>query len=102
MSTLQQQYALAQNATVQQVIRMSMIGNALTIVSEATDSSHPVKHQKRHDLAMRVLNDPDYYQPRFVQAAAAQDILTTGSSDSQINAAIALLFDKISGVDAND
>jgi hypothetical protein len=102
MATLQAQYNLTQNATVQQTIRMSMIGNALTVVSEAADSGHPNKHIKRHDLAVMVLRDPDYWQPRFVGAAAAQDQLTGSSTDAQINAAVALLFDKIAGVDISD
>jgi hypothetical protein len=102
MSTLAAQWTLSQNTTAQQAIRMSMVKNALTVVSEAADAAHPVKHQKRHELAVRVLNDPDYYLMRFVYAAVAQDTLTASSTDAQINTAILSLFDLISGVDAND
>lgn len=102
MSTLAQQFTLSQNANVQQSIRMSMIGQALIIVSEAVDSVHPVKHQKRHDLASTVLRDPDYWLVRFVHAACAQDTLTGASTDTQINTAVNSLFNQISGVDAAD
>ncbi len=108
MTALSAQYTLSQNAGLQQTIRMSMVGNALTVVSEARQYDvelveiHAIKHDKRHGLASRILLDPDYYLMRFVYASCAQDTLTGASSDAQINAAVLSLFDKIAGVDVND
>ncbi len=102
MSTLASQWTLSQTPSVQQLVRMSMIKNALIVVAEAADEAHPLKHTKRHDLAIRVLLDPDYYLMRFVYASVAQDTLTVSSTDAQINAAIASLYDLLAGVDAND
>lgn len=102
MATLAQQYTLSQNATVQQSVRMAMVKNALTVVSEPADELHPIKHKKRHDLAARVLLDPDYYLMRFVYAICAKDTLTGASTDATIITEIGSLYNLISGVDAAD
>lgn len=102
MATLAQQYTLSQTAGVQQVIRMAMVKNALTVVAEATDLAHPTKHLKRHRLAVNVLQDPDYWLMRFVYAIAAKDTLVVGSADALILSEVGTLFDLISGVDAGD
>lgn len=102
MTALSAQYTLSQNASIQQVIRMSMIKNALTVVSEAYDTTLPIYHKKRHDLALCVLKDPDYWLMRFVYSAIALDTLLISSTDAQINAAVLSLYNPISGVDAPD
>lgn len=102
MATLAQQYTLSQTAGVQQVIRMAMVKNALTVVAEAVDLVRPNRHLKRHELAIKVLQDPDYWLMRFVYAISAKDTLVVGSADALILSEIATLFDLISGVDAAD
>lgn len=102
MSTLAAQYTLTQNATVQQAIRMAMISNANTIVGEAYDSLHVSKWNKRHELAVLVLRDPDYWLMRFVYSTIANDVLTGASTDAQIKAEVGLTFDRIAGVASND
>jgi hypothetical protein len=102
MATLAAQYTLSQTVAVQQLVRMAMTKNALTVVAEAVDVDHPTKHAKRHDLAARVLLDPDYYLMRFVYAICAKDTLTVSSTDALIISEVGTLFDLISGVDAAD
>jgi hypothetical protein len=102
MTALSAQWTLSQTAGVQQAIRMAMIKNSLTIVSESADLVHPIKHLKRHTLAVNVLQDPDYWLMRFVYAIAAKDTLVIGSADALIISEVGTLFDLISGVDAAD
>ncbi len=102
MTALSAQYTLSQTVAVQQLVRMAMVKNALTIVSEAVDPGHEARHIKRHDLATRVLMDSDYYLMRFVYAICAKDTLTAGSPDALILSEIGTLFDAIAGVDIAD
>lgn len=102
MTALSAQYTLTQNATVQQSIRMAMISNANTIVGEPYDSSHVNKWTKRHDLAVTILRDPDYWLMRFVYSTIANDVLTGSSTDAQIKAEVLMSFDKIAGIGSND
>lgn len=102
MTALSAQYTLSQNATVQQAIRMAMVSNANTIIGEALDILHPVKHGKRHDLALQVLRDPDYWLMRFVYSTIANDVLTGSSTDAQIKAEVLVSFDRIAGIDVAD
>lgn len=102
MATLASQYTLTQNATVQQAIRMAMTWNANQIVIEAYDSEHVQKWTKRHELAVMVLRDPDYWLMRFVASTIANDVLTGSSTDAQIKTEVGLSFDRIAGVASND
>lgn len=101
-TSLSSLYTIATTLANLQVGRMAMIQVSLTIASEAVDNIHPVKHLKRHTLATNVLNDPDYWTPRFVQAAIALDQASGYGTDALIIQAITTVFDKIAGVDAAD
>ncbi|MES2829666.1 MAG: hypothetical protein V4687_16005 [Bacteroidota bacterium] len=100
--TLAQQWAATQSAVNQQAVRMAMLGICLTIVSEAAEPTRPVRHQKRHDLAVLCLRDPDYWQVRFLHAGLALDQAAGYGSDALIISALQTVFEKIAGVDAQD
>ncbi len=100
--TLAAQWAATQSATNQQAVRMAMLGICLTIVSEVADPTHPVKHQKRHDLAVQCLRDPDYWQIRFLHSGLALDQAAGYATDALIISALQTVFDKIAGIDASD
>lgn len=102
MSTLAQQYTNSQNAAIQQKVRMAMVKNALTIAAESPDPAHEIKYVKRHDLATRVLLDPDYYLMRFVYAICAKDTVDGTTTDPQIVSEIGTLYDLIAGVASGD
>lgn len=100
--TLQQEYDQTQNATTIQVAKMAMITVALTVAGETLDPLHVSKYNKRHDLATRVLNDPDYYAPRFLATALALNAVAGYPTDQNKIDAITSVFDKIAGVAVND
>lgn len=102
MSTLSAQYTLTTNATVQQAIKIAMVWNANQIVIESYDSLHQSKWEKRHELAVLVLRDPDYWLMRFVYSTIANDVLTGASTDAQIKTEVGLSFDRIAGIASND
>lgn len=111
MATLTALYTLAITPANLNIGRMAMIQVSLGIVSEARQYTtiegeqvelHATKHQKRHDLAVKALNDPDYWTPRFVFAALALDQPTGYTTDALIIQAVTTVFDKIAGVDIND
>lgn len=100
--TLAAQYAATQTLANQQAVRMAMLGISLTIVSEASDPAHPIRHQKRHDMAVLCLRDPDHWQVRFLHCGLALDQATGYGTDALIISALQTVFDKIAGIDASD
>lgn len=98
-------FALSQDETFQNRIRMSMIKIALTVAATAP-STDAVVDQKRNTLAANVLNNPDAYVARITMAAieegAGSGPLTSGSTDGNLDTAIAAIWSFVAGVTTRD
>src|SRR5262245_31843873 len=92
---------LSQDATFQGRIRMASVKAAVAIVNEAASPKSNVD-RKRHDLAVRVLNSPSAMVTSFTQAAIEAGALVSGSTDTQLDTAIASVWNGIAGVASTD
>lgn len=92
---------LANDATMRGRVRMAMVNAGRQIASEAR-SVKPTLDAKRNALAVKVLNDPAAYVDRFTNAAIEAGGLVTGSTDGNLDTAIAGVWNGIAGVTAQD
>lgn len=98
-------FALSQDVTFQSRIRMSMEKIALTVAA-TPPSSDAIIDQKRNTLAFNVLNSPNLYVERITLAAieegAGSGPLTSGSTDGNLDTAIAAVWSAVAGVTTRD
>ena len=92
------QYALSEDAVFQQRVKVAMVTAALQIVGEAQGEMHGRNHKRRHDLGVRILNDPDALVAQFSLAAATNAAISAGSLDSDIQFQINAQFGDFAGV----
>ena len=91
-------YALANNSTFKEKVIVAMVKVAVQIVGEAVTVGDEIKHEKRHRLGVKILNDPSLMLMPFAYAIVSGGILVTGSSDADIEFTVTSVFDDIAGV----
>lgn len=97
-TSLEAQFNLSREPVVIGKVMMAMTQVALLISLEVFDDKRPIRYKKRQDLAVKCLNDPDYWARRFVQAGIALDQSTGYGTDDLIIGAITKVFDPLAGV----
>lgn len=86
------EYTDANNATLQQNIRMSIINAAIQIQNELKTTTN---HANRVQLALSVLRDSATFAVIFAYAVVTQGV-TAASTDAQIDTAVSSVWDAIS------
>lgn len=92
---------LSNDATFRGKLRMAMVNAARQIAGEARTVRNTVD-QKRNALAVAVLNNPPAYLDRFVHVAIEAGALVTGSTDANLDTAIAGAWNFLAGVTTQD
>lgn len=93
--------ALTSDLAFQGRVRMSMVNAARQIATEAR-TVKPQVDLKRNALAVKVLNDPASFVVRFTHAAIEAGGLAGGSTDVNLDTAIAGVWNGIAGITAQD
>ncbi len=94
-------YALSQDVTFQNRVRMAMMKAAITIMSESATAYNAQTEVLRTNLATSILQNPTLYIFSFTQASieagASGSPLTSASSDGNIDVAIASVWNGVAG-----
>lgn len=99
-------FTLSNDVNFQNRIRMAMIKAAIAVGNE-TPTVKPIVDGKRSTLSLAVLTRPDFYLPNFTVAAIEAGIspgnpLVSGSTDVNIDTAIASVWNEMAGVTLRD
>jgi len=97
MSTLAERYALAADAAFRNKLKVAIVKAALAIVGES-NSSNPVRTEKRHKLGVAVLTSPDHWIGPFSFAVVAPDTLSSSSTDTAIEDVVSAVWSDLAGV----
>lgn len=81
-------------------IKVLLIGSCIDIIGEDPANKSSAYIEKRHSLAVQILNSPEFFIERFAFAVVSYNssIITTESSDSDIQWTINTVFSDIAGV----
>jgi hypothetical protein len=81
-------------------IKVLLIGSAIDIVGEDPINKTTAFIDKRHSLGVQILNNPEAFIERFSFAVVGYNgsIITSESSDSDIQYTLNLIFSDIAGV----
>lgn len=102
MGTFLEQAELVENLDFLKRVKIAIKKSATSILGEAVDSQHIVKHEKRHKLAFSVLNSTDLTK-MFAEAIVATNTdINLNSLDGDLEFMVATVFDDIAGVKAGD
>lgn len=93
-------YNLAVNETWRQRVVIALKSAAIDVAGEA-GTAGTIK-TKRHDLAVRVLNDSDALYSLFRFAVVADGAVTLASTDAQIKTRISAVWNDHAGVLSTD
>jgi hypothetical protein len=88
----------AVNADFQKKVKAARIKTCLQIVGEAETQGKEVLFQKRHDYAFAILKDPSLDLEAYSFAVAANPVITTQSSDGDIEFTVVSVFQDMAGV----
>lgn len=81
-------------------IKVLLIGSCIDIIGEDPANKSTAYIEKRHSLAVQILNNPEFFIERFAFAVVSYNssIITTESSDSDIQWTVNTVFSDIAGV----
>ena len=92
------QFDLTQNVDFVKKVRVAMCTAATQIVGEAQTTMPFHEWRLRHRLGVAVLNNPDDYVQRFLDAVVTNAAIVTGSIDSDIQFQVNAVFGDVAGV----
>ena len=94
-NTYAQAYALAQNVSFQEQVRVAACNAAIAIQAEATSTAN---HTNRANYAKLVLNSPESYAPLFAAAITSNDFaLTTSTADATVQNDVNAVWNALAG-----
>jgi hypothetical protein len=101
------QYALARpgdatSTTFQKQVHIAMCTAATLIVGEDKSTMTNADWQKRHRYGVAILNDPDSYIQRFLDAVVTNAALGATPSDNDVQFTVNSVFGDLAGVGQAD
>lgn len=96
--TLEQSAELAEAPSFQRRVRAAMISAAKDVAAEAVDPNDPQRSQQRRGLALNVFGDIPKFTAVFSILVATNPVITSGSSDGDIQFTVNSVWDAVAGV----
>jgi hypothetical protein len=78
-------------------VRAAMTVAAVSVAAEQPDSGQPERSNLRRSLATNILARLDDHEERFAHAVAANPVITSGSSDNDVQFTVNSVFDAVAG-----
>lgn len=100
--TAAQNFELYESEAFQKRVQMLSLQSATQIIGEDLSTFSAAQVAKRHDFAMKVLEDPNHCADIIARVCAAQGTLTSESNDGDIQYTINTIWNDLAGVKYDD
>jgi hypothetical protein len=88
---------LATDPAFRRRVRAAMVVAAVQVAAEQANPNQPERSNLRRSLATNIFADLDDHEERFAHAVAANPVITTDSSDSDLQFTVNSVFDAVAG-----
>lgn len=96
---------LAESDAFKTRLKVALVAVARDVLTESVGTQTPSERQKRRDLAMTVILNPNNYVNSFIWAAVSNTTVSTkgmDSTDNEVKTAVTQAWPYVAGINAED